>query len=217
MRRGSHGRLARDPEIASEADTCHGMPSAWIGFGCGHSAGRSLRALLNERRALEVCMSVVGDIVKGAPREKCSMPYIHAAIAYGCSREKKRSLIRAITTSTVCVLEVPPADVHVFLWEFATQNLGYGGEEPSRGKINNVTVIVRRGRHRGVRLALLKGLTDAVQSVLGVTHEDIHVILSEVPPENIGEGGVPMGPPTQPDWHTTLQRKARHALESDRS
>jgi 4-oxalocrotonate tautomerase family enzyme len=145
------------------------------------------------------------------------MPYIHAAIANGSSAETKRSLIRAITTSTVCVLEVPPADVHVFLWEFQTQNLGYAGEEPGRGKINNVTVIFRRGRHRNVRLALLKGLTDAVQSVLGVTRGDIHVILSEVPPENIGEGGVPMGPPTQPDWHTNPQRKPRHVPESDRS
>lgn len=139
------------------------------------------------------------------------MPYIHVAIASGYSKEKKRSLIRAITTSTVCVLEAPPTDVHVFLWELATGNLGYAGEEPSRGRINNVTVIFRKGRHRNVRFALLKGLTDAVQAALGVAHDDIHVVLSEVPAENIGEGGVPMGPPTEPGGHATLQRKAQHA------
>jgi 4-oxalocrotonate tautomerase family enzyme len=128
------------------------------------------------------------------------MPYIHAAIAYGCSTEKKRSLIRAITKSTVYVLEVPPTDVHVFLWEVAIENLGYGGDQPGRGKLNNVTVVFRQGRHREVRLALLKCLTEAMQAELDVAPEDIHVILSEVPHENIGEGGIPMGPPTQPNW-----------------
>jgi phenylpyruvate tautomerase PptA (4-oxalocrotonate tautomerase family) len=44
------------------------------------------------------------------------MPYIHVASAHHYVAGQKRLLIRAITDATVDVLEVPAADVHVFLW-----------------------------------------------------------------------------------------------------
>lgn len=131
------------------------------------------------------------------------MPYIHAAISTEFSTQQKRSLIHAITTATIRVLQVPAADVHVFIWELLPQNLGIAGDEPSRGKINNLTVVFRRGREPQVRRALIEQLTDVVQSELRVIRDDIHVILSEVPPEDIGEGGILMGPPAQPSWYTS--------------
>ncbi len=128
------------------------------------------------------------------------MPYIHAAISSGLSAQQKRSLIHAITTATIGVLEVPAPDVHVFVWEIQPQNLGVAGHEPVPGKINNLTVVFRHGREPAVRHALIKRLTDVVQGELAVARDDIHVILSEVPPQDIGEGGILMGPPAQPGW-----------------
>lgn len=132
------------------------------------------------------------------------MPYIHAAISTGLSKKQKRSLIRAITQATVSVLEVPPPDVHVFLWELLLQNLGFAGEEPGSGKINNVTVVFRRGRDAEVRRVLIERLTHVIQAELHVAKDDVHVILAEVPHEDMGEGGMSMGPPAQPSWYTRL-------------
>jgi 4-oxalocrotonate tautomerase family enzyme len=130
------------------------------------------------------------------------MPYIHMALTAGYSAKQKRSLIRAMTDCTITAMEVPPAEVHVFLWEFSTENLGHGGDEPSKTKINNVAMTFRQGRHPEVLAALIVKLTDVIERQLQVVREDIHIVLVEVPAGNIGEGGVPMGPPPQPSWVT---------------
>jgi phenylpyruvate tautomerase PptA (4-oxalocrotonate tautomerase family) len=49
---------------------------------------------------------------------------------------------------------------------------------------------------------LIKSLTDTIQECLDVAYADIHILLSEVPAENIGEGAVLMKPPAQPAWFT---------------
>jgi 4-oxalocrotonate tautomerase family enzyme len=129
------------------------------------------------------------------------MPYVHVALTIGRSSDQKRSLIRAITDSIVRVLEVGPRDVHVFLWEFTTENAGVAGEEPGPTTINDVTIILRQGRHLEVKALLIKDLTDTIGKQLDIPYEDVHIILSEVPASNIGEGGVPMKSPAQPAWH----------------
>jgi len=128
------------------------------------------------------------------------MPYLHAVIAAGRPAAQKRSLIRALTDATQRVLGVPRSDVCVFICELSTENLGAGGEEPDAAKINNFTMFLREGRHLTVRTALLEALTDAAEMELGVPRPNIQILLSEVAPANIGEGGVPMGPAKQPTW-----------------
>jgi 4-oxalocrotonate tautomerase family enzyme len=128
------------------------------------------------------------------------MPYLHVVIAAGRPTAQKRSLIRALTDAAERVLEVPRHDVYVFVGELCTESLGDGGEEPDAAKINNLTVFLREGRHPAVRAALLEALTDATQTELGVPRPYIQILLSEIPPANIGEGGVPMGAPKQPTW-----------------
>jgi 4-oxalocrotonate tautomerase family enzyme len=139
------------------------------------------------------------------------MPYIHVASAHHYAEGQKRPLIRAITDATVDVLEVPAADVHVFLWEIPTENLGYAGDEPSPGRINNVTVVFRKGRHQQVRIVLMQRLTDVIQAQLQAAREAIHIILSQVTPEDISEGGIPMGPPPTPTWQTAGHLPVRNA------
>ena len=128
------------------------------------------------------------------------MPYLHMALTKGYSTEQKRSLIREMTDCTIAAMEVPPSEVHVFLWEFDTENLGYGGDEPHKTKMNNVTMTFREGRHREVLTALIERLTDVIEKQLKVVREDVHITLVEVPAANIGEGGIPMSPPEQPSW-----------------
>jgi 4-oxalocrotonate tautomerase family enzyme len=134
------------------------------------------------------------------------MPYLHGVIAAGRPAAQKRSLIRALTDATERVLEVPRNDVYVFICELSTESLGDGGEEPDAAKINNFTMFLREGRHLTVRAALLEALTDAAQRELGVPRPNIQVLLSEIAPANIGEGGIPMGSPKQPAWFLSHQR-----------
>jgi 4-oxalocrotonate tautomerase len=128
------------------------------------------------------------------------MPYLHVALATGRSDEQKRSLIRGLTDATLRLLEVRPMDVHVYLWESDTKNIGIAGDEPNPATVNDITVILREGRHLEVKTAYMKALTQTMQECLEVVKEDVHVVLSEVLSSNVGEGGVPMGPPSQPSW-----------------
>jgi len=132
------------------------------------------------------------------------MPYLHVIIASGRPAEQKRSLIRALTDATERVLDVPRNEVYVFVRELSAENLGDGGEEPEPTKINNITMFLREGRHPEVRAALLEALTEAAEKKLGTPRPNIQILLCEIPAANIGEGGVPMGPPKQPAWFIPL-------------
>jgi 4-oxalocrotonate tautomerase family enzyme len=131
------------------------------------------------------------------------MPYIHVSLATGRPRNQKRSLIRGLTDATERVLEVARRDIFVFLWELPTDNLGEAGEEPLAAATNNVVVMLRKGRPPEVRHVLIDALTTAVEDQLDVPRKDIHLVLAEVPPDNVGEAGIPMAPPTLPSWYAT--------------
>jgi 4-oxalocrotonate tautomerase family enzyme len=134
------------------------------------------------------------------------MPYLHGVIAAGRSPTQKRSLIQALTDAAERVLEVPRDDVYVFLHEILGENLGLAGIEPDATKINNFSLFLREGRDCKVCAVLLESLTDAAQATLGVPRENIQVLLSELAPTNIGEGGIPMSAPKQPNWFVAGRR-----------
>jgi 4-oxalocrotonate tautomerase family enzyme len=128
------------------------------------------------------------------------MPYVHVALVAGRSVNEKRSLISGLTDTTLRLLEVSPIDVHVYLWELDATNIGIAGEEPSAAALNDITVFLRDGRHIDVKAAYANALAETVCERLLVDKKDVHVVLAEVPPGNIAEGGVPLGPPAQPRW-----------------
>ncbi|NOU34877.1 MAG: 2-hydroxymuconate tautomerase family protein [Polyangiaceae bacterium] len=56
-----------------------------------------------------------------------------------------------------------------------------------------VEVTLIEGRTKEQKVALMRALTDAVESTVGAPRESIRVVLREVPPENWAVGGVPRG------------------------
>jgi len=56
-----------------------------------------------------------------------------------------------------------------------------------------VEVKLLEGRSKAMKAALIKSVTDAVETSLGVPRESIRVLLTEIPPEHWGAGGVPKG------------------------
>ena len=53
-----------------------------------------------------------------------------------------------------------------------------------------IHVTLASGRPREVKRQLIGGLTDMMERVLEVARSDIHVLLWEIPTENIGEAGL---------------------------
>jgi 4-oxalocrotonate tautomerase family enzyme len=129
------------------------------------------------------------------------MPYIHATLASGRTKQVKRELISALTDTMERVLEVARIDIHVLLWELPTENIGEAGEEPTPDVTNNVMVLMSQGRPQEVVLVLIKALTDVVERTLEVARKDVHLVVLEEPFRNIGEAGIPMEPPRVPRWY----------------
>jgi 4-oxalocrotonate tautomerase family enzyme len=57
-----------------------------------------------------------------------------------------------------------------------------------------IHVTLASGRPREVKRQLIGGLTDMMERVLEVARSDVHVLLWEIPTENIGEGGLEPAP-----------------------
>jgi 4-oxalocrotonate tautomerase len=55
-----------------------------------------------------------------------------------------------------------------------------------------VQISLAQGRTPEKKEELIKNVTDAVADTLRVSKERVHIVLNEVPKENIGRGGVPL-------------------------
>ena len=55
-----------------------------------------------------------------------------------------------------------------------------------------VQISMIQGRTREKKEELIKKVTDAIVEVLQISKDRVHVILNEIPKENIGDGGIPL-------------------------
>ncbi len=53
-----------------------------------------------------------------------------------------------------------------------------------------VQISMIQGRTREKKEELIKKVTDAIVEVLQISKDRVHVILNEIPKENIGDGGI---------------------------
>jgi 4-oxalocrotonate tautomerase len=61
-------------------------------------------------------------------------------------------------------------------------------EEEKKMPIVQISMI--QGRTKEKKEELIKKVTDAIVEALQIPHDRVHIILSEVPRENLGHGGV---------------------------
>ena len=55
-----------------------------------------------------------------------------------------------------------------------------------------VQISMIQGRTREKKEELIKKVTDAIVEVLQISKDRVHIILNEIPKENIGDGGIPL-------------------------
>ena len=55
-----------------------------------------------------------------------------------------------------------------------------------------VQISLVQGRAPSKKEELIKKVTDAIVETLHISKDQVHIVLNEVPKENIGDGGVPL-------------------------
>jgi len=55
-----------------------------------------------------------------------------------------------------------------------------------------VQISLVQGRAPSKKEELMKKVTDAIVETLQISKDQVHIVLNEVPKENIGDGGVPL-------------------------
>jgi 4-oxalocrotonate tautomerase len=59
-------------------------------------------------------------------------------------------------------------------------------------KMPIVQISLLQGRTQKKKEELIKKVTDAMVETLQISKDRVHIVLNEVPRENIGEGGIPL-------------------------
>jgi 4-oxalocrotonate tautomerase len=55
-----------------------------------------------------------------------------------------------------------------------------------------VNIAMAQGRPSEKKEELIKSVTEAIATTLGISKESVHIVLQEVPRENFGDGGIPL-------------------------
>jgi len=55
-----------------------------------------------------------------------------------------------------------------------------------------VNIAMAQGRPSEKKEELIKNVTEAIATTLGISKEGVHIVLQEVPRENFGHGGIPL-------------------------
>jgi len=55
-----------------------------------------------------------------------------------------------------------------------------------------VNIAMAQGRPSEKKEELIKSVTEAIATTLGISKESVHIVLQEVPRENFGHAGIPL-------------------------
>ncbi|HTK00675.1 MAG TPA: tautomerase family protein [Bordetella sp.] len=112
------------------------------------------------------------------------MPSLHVHVLSGWSADKKTSLLKGTTQAVVESLGAPLRSVRVMLHEIAPEHIIVGGEIGKQSVVFHVHLIV--GRTEAQKSALYKALNGAACAALGVSGDDVRVLLDDIPNTDMG-------------------------------
>ena len=115
------------------------------------------------------------------------MPILNVQIMQGHSVSQKADLLRNMTQAIVDSVKAPLHTVRIVLEEVPTHHVIVAGE---MGKpMALVTANLIEGRTEDLKAALIHALAHAVEQSIGLSIQDVRVILYDIPKTDIGVAG----------------------------
>jgi len=115
------------------------------------------------------------------------MPILNVQIMQGHSVSQKADLLRNMTEAIVDSVKAPLHTVRIVLEEVPPHHVIVAGE---MGKpMALVTANLIEGRTEELKAALIQALAHAVEQSIGLSIQDVRVILYDIPKTDIGVAG----------------------------
>ncbi len=115
------------------------------------------------------------------------MPILNVQIMQGHSVSQKADLLRNMTQAIVDSVKAPLHTVRIVLQEVPTHHVIVAGE---MGKpMALVTANLIEGRTEDLKAALIHALSRAVEQSIGLSMQDVRVILYDIPKTDLGVAG----------------------------
>ena len=115
------------------------------------------------------------------------MPMLNVQILQGHSAAKKTDLLKKLTQSVVDSIGAPLASVRVVLQEIPAEHVIVAGEI-GKEKVM-ITVGLIRGRTEDQKAAVIAAMFEATEQAIGVSKQNIRVILFDRPATDFGVAG----------------------------
>jgi len=115
------------------------------------------------------------------------MPILNVQILQGHSAAKKTDLLKKLTQSVVDSIGAPLASVRVVLQEVPAEHVIVAGEIGK--EMVMITVGLIRGRTEDQKAAVIAAMFEATEQAIGVSKQNIRVILFDRPATDFGVAG----------------------------
>ena len=115
------------------------------------------------------------------------MPMLNVQILQGHSAAKKTDLLKKLTQSVVDSIGAPLATVRAVLQEIQPEHVIVAGEIGK--EMVMITVGLIRGRTEDQKAALIAAIFEATEQAIGVSKQNIRVILFDRPATDFGVAG----------------------------
>ena len=115
------------------------------------------------------------------------MPMLNVQILQGHSAAKKTDLLKKLTQSVVDSIGAPLASIRVVLQEIPAEHVIVAGEIGH--EMVMITVGLIRGRTEDQKAAVIAAMFEATEQAIGVSKQNIRVILFDRPATDFGVAG----------------------------
>lgn len=115
------------------------------------------------------------------------MPILTAHLTSGHTSAQKSALLEASTQAVIKSLNAPLSSVRILLQEYAADGAMSAGRTDTAQLIYIAYLIEGRGPE--LKAALIAGLSEAATASIGISPEDVRVIIQDVPKTDMGLAG----------------------------
>ncbi|GAB1580031.1 MULTISPECIES: tautomerase family protein [Bordetella] len=115
------------------------------------------------------------------------MPILNVQIMQGHSAQQKSELLTRVSQAVVDSLAAPLASVRIVLQEVPPEHVIVAGELGKDMALLRVMLI--EGRTEEKKAAMLAAVSRAVHDSIGISEEDVRIIITDVPKTDMGVAG----------------------------